>query len=147
MGRMEIRNPDYKTLVADSFRKARFVQDLGIELVDMGPGWVETRLVVQPRHLQQDDVIHAGVQTTLADHTAGGAAGTVIGPEQFVLTAHFTVHLLAPAVGEVLRCRAEVLKAGRRLIVAESDVYAVAQGKERRVCKATVTLSVLDRPR
>lgn len=144
---MDIRNPDYKEAVASSFLKARFIQELGIELVDLGPGWVETRLVVQPRHLQQDDFIHAGVQTTLADHTAGGAAGTVIEQGQLILTASFTVHLLNPAAGEVLRCRSEVLRAGRRLIVAESDVFAVAGGREKRVSKATVTLSVLDKQR
>lgn len=144
---MEIRNPDFKEEVAAIFHKARFIQELGVELVDLGPGWVETRLAVQPRHLQQDDFIHAGVQTTLADHTAGAAASTVIEPGQLVLTASFTVHLLNPAAGEVLRCRAEVLRAGHRLIVAESDVYAVSRGREKRASKATVTLSVLDKQR
>jgi uncharacterized protein (TIGR00369 family) len=142
---MEIRNPDYKQTLADIFRTARFVQDVGIELVDSGPGWVETRLTVLPRHLQQNDFIHAGVQATLADHTAGGAAFTLIASEQIVLTSSFTLHLLNPALGEALRCRSEVLRAGRRLIVAESDVYAVSGGREQRVSKATVSLSVVDK--
>jgi uncharacterized protein (TIGR00369 family) len=115
--------------------------------VGLGPGWVETRLAVQPRHLQQDDYLHTGVQTPLADQTEGAAAGALIEKGQLVLTASFTVHLLNPAAGEVLRCRSEVLRAGRRLLVAESDAYAVADGKERRVSKATVTLSVLDKQR
>lgn len=61
--------------------------------------------------------------TTLADHTAGAAASTKVGPGQSVLTADFTIHLLRPASGELLRCRGEGVKAGKRLIVAQADVW------------------------
>jgi acyl-coenzyme A thioesterase PaaI-like protein len=43
--------------------------------------------------------------------------------------------------GERLRCRATVLKPGKTLIVAESEVYAVRDGKEKLAAKATVTLA------
>jgi acyl-coenzyme A thioesterase PaaI-like protein len=61
------------------------------------------------------------VVTTLADHTAGGAASSLVGPEESVLTAD--VHLLRPASGELLRCRGEVVKSGKQLIVAQADVW------------------------
>ncbi|BCR04920.1 hypothetical protein DESUT3_19890 [Desulfuromonas versatilis] len=140
---MEIRNPAYRERAAEIFTRANFVVDLGIEPVSIGPGAVESRLAVLERHLQQDGVIHAGVQTTLADHTAGAAAFTVIGPEQMVLTTGFTINLLATARGEELRARAQVLRAGGRLIVSESCVFAVEGGRESLVSKATVTLAVL----
>jgi uncharacterized protein (TIGR00369 family) len=63
------------------------------------------------------------VVTTLADHTAGGAASGFVGAGQSVLTADFTIHLLRPASGELLRCRGEVIKSGRRLIVTQADVW------------------------
>ncbi len=144
---MEPRNPDYAQQVADIFRKAAFVTDVGYELVRVTPGQVETRLRVKPRHLQQDDVIHMGVQATMADHTGGSAAGSLIAADQMVLTTGFTMNLLQAAVGEELRCRAKVLRAGRTLSVVESEVYAVARGEETLVSKATVTLAVLARKR
>ncbi|CAN5206751.1 hypothetical protein BH18ACT5_BH18ACT5_02280 [soil metagenome] len=72
---------------------------------------------------QQHGYVHAGVVTTLADHTAGGAASTEVRPGQSVLTADFTVHLLRPASGELLRCRGDVVKVGKRLIVTQADVW------------------------
>lgn len=144
---MEPRNPDYVQQVEELFRQAAFVMDVGYELVGVTPGQVETRLTVQPRHLQQDGVIHMGVQATMADHTGGSAAGSLISSEQMVLTTGFTMNLLQAAVGEELRCRATVLKAGRTVSVVESEVYAVAHGEKKLVSKATVTLAVLPRKR
>jgi acyl-coenzyme A thioesterase PaaI-like protein len=43
----------------------------------------------------------------------------------------------------MLRCHAEVLKPGRMLTVAESEVYTLSGGKETLVSKATVTLAVI----
>ncbi|WP_141324219.1 PaaI family thioesterase [Myxococcus sp. AB025B] len=141
---MNPQNPDYRQDTEALFRAAPFVTDLGIEPVSILPGEVEARLVVQPRHLQQDDVIHAGVQATLADHTAGGAAFTLVPRPLRILTVDFTIHLLQAARGEALRCKARVLRAGRRLIVVESEVHTVAGGQEQRVSKATVTLAVVE---
>jgi uncharacterized protein (TIGR00369 family) len=102
---------------------APFIADLGVTLSAVGPDWLETELAIVPRFRQQHGYVHAGVVTTLADHTAGGAASTVVGSHQSVLTADFTVHLLRPASGELLRCRGEVVKSGKRLIVSQADVW------------------------
>lgn len=103
--------------------KAAFIADLGVRVTEAGDGWLETELAIAPRLRQQHGYVHAGVVTTLADHTAGGAASTLVGPDQSVLTAEFTVHLLRPASGELLHCRGEVVKPGRRLIVTQADVW------------------------
>ncbi len=124
---------------------APFIADLGLVLSDLGPGWCESVLSVAPKHLQQDGYVHAGVQATVADHTAGGAAGTLVRSNEMVLTAEFKINLLRPALGDRLRCRATVLKNGRTLIVAESEVYAVRDGKEKLVAKATVTLAPVEK--
>ena len=122
------------------FVAAPFIADLGVALVGVGPGWLETELAIAPRFRQQHGYVHAGVVSTFADHTAGGAASTAIGPEQSVLTADFTVHLLRPASGERLRCRAEVVKAGKRLIVAQADVW----DGENHCVRYLGTLAVVD---
>jgi uncharacterized protein (TIGR00369 family) len=136
-------DPDFEARVSAYFHKARFIAHLGIELADLGPGWCETRLTVQPEHHQQDEFIHAGVVATLADHTAGAAAGTLVAANQIILTAEYKINLLRPAVGETLHARADVLRPGRSLIVAESSVYSLKENNEKLVSKALVTLSVV----
>jgi acyl-coenzyme A thioesterase PaaI-like protein len=79
---MNPRRSDYAEYVRAIFASAPFIRDLGIELVDLGPGSCETALTIAPRLLQQHGFVHAGVTTTLADHTAGGAAGTLIGADE-----------------------------------------------------------------
>lgn len=106
------------------FSLAPFIQEIGYRLADAGPGWVETRLSVEPRHLQQHGYLHAGVITTMADHTAGGAASTLVQPGQSVLTSDLSIQLLRPGKGEELRCRGEVVKAGRTLVFTQADVWA-----------------------
>ena len=60
-----------------------------------------------------------------------------------VLTVEFKINLLRPAQGDRLRCRAKVLRAGRTIIVSESEVFAVKDGSEKMTAKATVTLAVV----
>lgn len=143
---MEATNPNYKAAVREIFERAAFVNDVGIRLAECGPGWCESVLAVSPRHYQHHDFVHAGVQATIADHTAGAAATTLIRDTELVLSAEFKINLLNTARGETLKCRAEVLKAGRMLIVVESAVFARSGEKERLVAKATVTLAVVARP-
>ncbi|HSA58624.1 MAG TPA: PaaI family thioesterase [bacterium] len=125
------------------FSKAPFIRELGIRLKGLGSGWCESSLEIQPRHLQQDDVIHAGVMATMADHTAGGAAATLVKGGEIVLTIEFKINILRPARGRSLRCKAVVLRPGSRVTVAESEVFSQEGEKEVLVAKAMVTLAVV----
>jgi uncharacterized protein (TIGR00369 family) len=128
------------------FERSAFVADLGVSLEALGPGWCETSLSIQPRHLQQNDFVHAGVQATLADHTAGAAARTLVPEGLTVLSIEFKINLLRPAVGQRLRCRADVLRGGRTISVVEAAVYASDGDGEKLTAKATVTLAVVPIP-
>lgn len=139
---MEAPNPQYRQLVESIFRSAAFVRDVGISFTACGPGWCESSLTILPRHLQQGGVVHAGVQATIADHTSGAAATTVIAEGQHVLTAEFKINLLRPALGEALHCRAQVLKPGKSLVVVEAEVFAVSGAARTLVSKMTATMSV-----
>jgi len=142
---LQTQNPNFRRKVQEIFDRAAFIEEVGIKVSGIGPGWCETTLKVGPKHLQQDNFVHAGVLATLADHTAGGAAGSVVREEEIVLSVEFKINLLRPATGETLRCRAQLLRAGRTLIVAESEVFARAGDQEKLVAKATVTLAVVSR--
>ena len=138
-----VQNSDYQVRVAEIFASAQFIQDVGYRLRDCGPGWCETELAVEPRHWQQDGFVHAGVQATMSDHTAGAAAGTLMGVDELVLTVEFKINLLRTAVADRLFCRADVLRPGRQLTVVESSVFAVVGEKQTLVSKAMVTLALV----
>ncbi len=125
------------------FSAAPFVAGLGIQLVSLGPGECETRLEIGPSHLQQNGFVHAGVQATMADHTAGGAAATLIGPGEIVLTAEFKINLLRAARGTALQCRSKVLKPGSRLTVVESEVFCESEEGRKLVSKMIATIAVV----
>ncbi len=142
-GAMKTVNPDFKLLVERCFSEAAFVADVGITYLDCGPGWCESRMPITARHLQNTGVVHAGAQTTLADHTAGAAGVSLLAAGDFVLTVEFKLNLLRPASGEYLWCRAQVLKPGKTLIVVESEVYAVNGDSRTLVSKLNATLAVV----
>jgi uncharacterized protein (TIGR00369 family) len=125
------------------FNAVPFVANLGIRLVTVAEGICETELDVEPRHLQQNGFIHAGVQATMADHTAGGAAATLIDPDHMVLTVEFKINLLRAAKGERLACRATVLKPGTRIIVVESEVHCEHEGTSKLVSKTTASIAAV----
>lgn len=116
--------------------------DLGVRLLEVGHGWVTTELDLTERLRQQHGFAHAGVVSTLADHTAGAAATSLIDDGQSVLTADFNIHLLRPGAGDLLTSRGEVVKAGRTLIVAQADVWADG----RHCARYTGTMAVVDVP-
>lgn len=144
MDEKETIPPEIEALIRRIFSDAPFMKDLGAEVVSVAPGVVQSRLDVETRHRQHNGYLHAGVAATMADHTAGAAAATLTPPDKIVLTVEFKLNLLRPGVGDVLTCRAQVLKPGRMLCVVESEVF-MADERERLVAKATVTLAYVDR--
>jgi uncharacterized protein (TIGR00369 family) len=140
---MQARNPDWRKFIEAGFADAAFVRDNGIELTDCGPGWCASALVLQARHLQQNGVAHGGLLATMADHTAGGAAATLLEPGSHAMTAELKLSMLRPARGARLECRAQVLKAGRALSFVEAEVYAVDGERRELVAKASATMAVV----
>jgi uncharacterized protein (TIGR00369 family) len=130
-------------LVKQIFENARFVRSLGIELTSFGDGWCETRVNVRPVLEQQHGFVHAGVLMTLADHTCGGAAATTAPEGRDVITVENKVSFLRPASGPVLTCRAQVLRAGRRLIFVEAEVMTERANGRLLVAKASSTLAFI----
>lgn len=108
-------------------------------------GYFQSKVQILEQHRQQDGFIHAGVMATMADHTAGYAAFTIV-PEEFqILTIEFKVNFLRPAYGQALICRSRIIREGSRVIVAESEVSDQRRGREVSAAKAMVTLMAVRR--
>jgi uncharacterized protein (TIGR00369 family) len=100
-------------------------------------------LKVTSRHLQQNGFIHAGVLTTMADHTAGAAASTRAPLGCHVATAEIKVSFLRAAKGQALICKSMVLKSGKQFSFTESEVFCVSAGTEHLVAKASATMAIV----
>jgi uncharacterized protein (TIGR00369 family) len=130
--------------VAAIFHSAGFLAAVGIELGRVGPDWCETSLAITDAHRQQHGYVHAGVVTTLADHTAGGAARAALPPGKDVLTLELKINFLLPGRSGRLEARGRALRVGRSVAVAESEVFAVTEGGRELIAKLVSTLAVLD---
>ena len=130
--------------VSELFRVAPFIRHLNIIPTDAGVGWCEGHMEVRAEHLQQHGYVHAGVVTTLADHNTGAASFTAV-PQGFdVITIEYKMNFLRPAIGPILYCRGDVLRAGKTIVVAESCVFSDFPDRGRvLVAKCVSTLSVI----
>lgn len=121
-----------------------FTEHLGFRAREASEGGFESEVELRPHLLQQDGIAHAGVTATLADHTAGYAAYTLVGPESRILTIEFKINFLKPASGIGLACQARIISRGRAIMPAESEVWAINDaGGRKLVAKAMVTLMVV----
>jgi uncharacterized protein (TIGR00369 family) len=64
-------------------------------------------------------------------------------PERECLTAEYKINLVAPALGDRLIARAEVVKAGKSLVVATAKVYVESMGQEKLCAIMQQTLAVI----
>lgn len=127
----------------EMFLRASFIRWMGIHLEKIEGGICETKLAITADMLQQDGFAHAGVVTTLADHSSGGAVGSLLKPGEHVLTAEFKTTFLRAAKSTVLYCRAECVKRGRSLAFAEAAVYSSPEfSSETLVAKFSSTLAI-----
>ena len=115
-----------------------FAQLLGAELLDFAPGRVSLQVHSRPDLCQHHGYMHGAVVGFMVDSGCAWAAASMVGD---VFTSEYKRNLLAPARGEKLLCRAEVLKAGQRQAVCRADVFAVRQGEEKLVAIGLATIA------
>ena len=131
--------------VRASFDRQAMMNTLGVEVTAVEPGRVEMSLRHDNRFTQQHGFLHAGAVASVLDTACGYAAYSVMPPEAAVLTATFTINLLAPAAGERFTITGEVVRAGRTLVVCRGEAFADGGQRPFAVMQATMTV-VVGRP-
>ena len=135
-------DPAFEARVRASFAKQAFMTTLGAEMTHVSPGRVTLRLPIRADLLQQHGFLHAGAIATVADSACGYAALTLMPADAAVLSIEFKVNMLAPAVGDAVIARAEVIRAGKTVMVCRADVFAVKGGEEKLVAAMQATMMV-----
>ena len=129
------------------FLKEDFIQGfpayLGFQANRIEEGLFESSLRIRTEHQQQDGFVHAGVIATMADHTAGYSAYTIVPENLRILTIEFKINYFKPVRGNEIICKSKVINAGKRIIVSESELYEVSDMEKKMVSKAHVTLAAV----
>jgi uncharacterized protein (TIGR00369 family) len=129
-----------------SFVRQGLMGTLGATLEHVSPGRVEIAVRPTAAISQQHGFTHAGAISAIADSAAGYAALSLMPPSTGVLTTEFKINFLAPAAGERFVARGRVVKAGRTLTIAQSEVFAERDGAEKLIALLVATImNIADR--
>jgi uncharacterized protein (TIGR00369 family) len=131
--------------VRGSFGRQGMMATLGVEVTTVEPGRVEMLLKHDDRFTQQHGFMHAGAVSAVLDTACGFAAYSVMPANAAVLTASFTINLLAPAAGHRFTMTGEVIRAGRTLVVCRGEAFADEDKRPFAVMQATMT-AVYNKP-
>lgn len=114
-----------------------------LRVTGMTNGTFQSRVEIKDHHRQQDGFTHAGVMATMADQTAGYAGFTTVAEIFQILTIEFKINFLKPAFGKALECHSSVIRRGKQIIIAESEIIDIRDDEKVPVAKAMVTLMVV----
>lgn len=138
-----LANPDFAANVAASFDKQSAMHLIRATLPVVEHGRTEIHVPHWDGIEQQHGFVHGGVVGMIADSSAGYAAMTMVPASASVLTVEFKMNLVAPADGEKLIARGQVVRSGRTLIVTKAEVFAVKDGKENLCALMQQTIMVM----
>lgn len=139
-----VPDPNYVERIRDSFGRQGFMRHVGARIEELGPGRCVMAVDFRDELAQQHGFFHGGLVGALADNAGAYAAFTLIEADQSMLTVEYKINLLAPAKGLVLQAVGDVIRAGRRLTVCQTQISALDAAGEPRLCAvAMVTMMAL----
>ncbi|HBG31331.1 PaaI family thioesterase [Candidatus Macondimonas diazotrophica] len=121
------RDPDQvRRLHGGFFNAIPHSKELGLEVVDMGPGWGILKVPYRPELVgnPKTGVLHGGVLTSLIDSTCGLAVFCRLPRMEAIATLDLRLDFLKPAVtGEDLFARAECYRLTRQIAFVRATAY------------------------
>lgn len=139
----QISDPNFAKRVRESFDRQNVMHLIRATMPVIEHGRTEIHLPHWEGIEQQHGYVHGGIVGTIADSAAGYAAMTVVPAGASVLTVEYKMNLVAPANGQSLIARGQVVRAGRTLIVTKAEVFAVDDGREALCALMQQTIMVM----
>jgi len=143
MPAFEPRDPDFVTKVRESFGRQTVMETFGATLARVEAGEVEIEMPYRADLTQQHGFIHGGIVTAIVDNACGYAAFSLSAPKTAVLTVEYKVNFVAPAKGEKLLARGEVVRSGASVTVCKGNVFAYDGGEEKLVASMLTTMMLM----
>jgi uncharacterized protein (TIGR00369 family) len=139
---VKAQDANFDARVRESFARQRLMTSIGAVIDEITPGRVVLRLPFRDDLTQQHGFLHAGTIAALADSACGYAALTLMPADADVLSVEFKVNLLSPAKGDAIVARANVIRAGRTIMVCRADVFSLIGAEEKLVAAMQATMMV-----
>ena len=126
-----------------NFQHDTMGEHLGIEIVDIGPDYIEAKMPVDHRTMQPDRILHGGASVALAE-TLGSVAGTMcVDRVRFqIVGQEINANHLRPATGGQVTGRARPIHLGRRSQVWNIEI---TDDRKRLICVSRLTIAILER--
>ena len=139
-------DPELARLMEQAFLDVPLHGLLNLEVIDVGrPGTAAMAIPLREPALGATGQLHGGTIAVLCDLVCAAAATTVSSYDHTttaLVTADLHVRYLGAARGTFVRAEAEVVKAGRTLIVVEASVV---DSEDRLVARADFSASLVPR--
>ena len=107
--------------------RSGFSSFLQLEPVRCWEGLAEIEMEVRPEMTQHHGFAHGAIVGLMADNACAWAASSAVGD---VVTGSYTINFLAPAKGNRLRSKGEVVKAGKRQVVVRAEVWSQSENAD-----------------
>lgn len=135
--------PDHLAQLRAINKLAPFNVWAGLEVTEADSGTVTLTLPWRADLGQYSGYLHAGVIGALVDTACGFAAVTKAGS---VLTSHYSVNCLTPAVGSSFKVEGEVVRAGKMQIFTIASLFAISESGRKLVATGSAILVPVTRP-
>lgn len=125
-----------------SVTKSGFSSFLGADPIKCSGGEAELVIPLKEQLTQHHGFAHGAVVGAAADNACAWAAASLAGD---VVTSSYSLHLLAPALGERLRAHGKVIKKGKRQLTVRADVFAEQGDEVKLVATALASIAIVGR--
>ncbi|HEX8184086.1 MAG TPA: PaaI family thioesterase [Blastocatellia bacterium] len=132
---MEI-SPERQKEIREKFEINHFPKLLGMEIDSIEPGRARLSVEVRQELLQLQGVMHGGAIASLVDTAVAFAIISVSEPEDRFTTVEMKVNYLSAIREGRVVADARLIRDGRRIIVADCDVF---DSKQRLCAKGLLT--------
>ena len=126
--------------IEKSFNKQMFMKTIGAYLGKTSSGYCEIILPVTNNIFQQHGLVHGGILSTLADNSSAFAAFSLMKEPFQPLTVEFKINFLTQNISQTLIAKGMVLRAGKIITHAKSEIFSVFEKKEDLIAYSTATI-------
>lgn len=106
--------------IYEFFKKDRFAEMSGVELLHVEPGKAEARMQITERHLNSYGAVMGGAIFTLADYAFAAAMNAKV---DLCVSSSANIVFFRPPKGGYLVAKAEEVSSGRKLCTCNVDVF------------------------
>jgi uncharacterized protein (TIGR00369 family) len=109
------------TRLREDFTRVHYARLLGLEFVGAERGAATFALEVREELTRMGGILHGGALASLVDTASAFAVLTVLEAGAQTVTVDLTLHFLRPVSQGLIKARAHVLRAGRRVVTVSIE--------------------------